>query len=115
MKKIRFSARHKVVPPSKRLGAYAAQRELTKKFQQLDTMDCPSCFGTMLLANGVWQCQNCSYCIAQSDMLAGTVFWFCDGCGEFLNVQPNFTTAHKKWVCLRCQWTNDVTEENILE
>ena len=115
MKKIKLSARHKVVKATKNLGTYAAERELTEKFKQLGTMDCPCCFGTMVLVEDAWQCQNCSYCISQNDMLSGAVFWFCDGCGEFLNVQPGFTTENGKWVCVRCQWTNDVTEENMID
>lgn len=115
MKKIKLSARHKVVNTSKKLGAYAAKREQTEKFKQLETMDCPSCFGTMFLMENAWQCQNCAYCISQNDMLNGAVFWFCDGCGEFLNVQPGFTTANGEWACVRCQWTNDVTAENVID
>ncbi len=115
MKRIKLSTHRNAQSNSKKLGAYAVEQELNKKFKQLETMDCPSCYGTMSLIDGVWQCHNCSYCISQADMLDGATFWFCDGCGEFLNVQPGFTLESGKWVCTRCHWMNNVTEENILD
>ena len=115
MKKIKLSAKHNVKNPSKKLGAYAAEREASEHFKQIKEMDCPSCFETMLLIDGVWQCQNCAYCISQVDMLNGATFWFCDGCSALLNVQPGFTTKSGKWLCVRCNWANDVTEDNIID
>lgn len=115
MKKIKLSACRKTKNTSKKLGAYAAEREVQEKFKKIETMDCPSCYGTMFLVDGVWQCHNCAYCISQQEMLNGATFWFCDGCGEFLNVQPGFTTESGKWTCTRCQWANDVTEENMID
>lgn len=113
MKKIKLLAHGKTKNGPKKLGTYALERELSEKFKRIETMDCPSCYGTMTLIDGVWQCNRCAYCISQTEMLNGAIFWFCDGCGEFLNVQPGFITESGKWVCTRCHWTNDVTEENI--
>lgn len=115
MKKIKLSAQRNTKNNSKKLGVYAAERELNRRFKQIKTMMCPSCYGTMFLEDEVWQCHNCSYCISQADMLNGAIFWFCDGCGEFLNVQPGFTTKSGKWICTRCRWMNDVTEENMMD
>ena len=42
------------------------------------------------------------------------VFWFCDDCETFLNIQDGFSTDSGTWVCTECGYDNNVTEENIL-
>ena len=49
MKRIKLSTHRNAQSNSKKLGAYAVEQELNKKFKQLETMDCPSCYGTMSL------------------------------------------------------------------
>lgn len=38
--------------------------------------------------------------------------WFCDGCDEYMNDQPGFTTATGTWVCTICGEVNDVSPDN---
>ena len=78
-------------------------------------MDCPSCrSGNMHMgpSKRVWHCPDCGYSI--SNIMKNTsVFWFCDDCEAFLNVQEGFTTKHKKWKCMECGHVCKVTEDNI--
>ena len=97
----------------KKLKAKAADIKEAKAFRKLKVMKCPCCGGQMQLEEGAWQCRRCSYCISQKAMLDGAVFWFCDECGRFMNVQPGFTTATGAWKCVACGWANDVSEDNM--
>lgn len=84
-----------------------------ERFLHLDVMDCPCCGNTMYLKAGVWRCHNCAYCITQKSMLDDAIFWFCDECGKFMNVQPDFTTATGTWQCVSCGFINDVSKNNV--
>ena len=42
------------------------------------------------------------------------VVWYCDGCDAELNRQEGFTTETGTWVCAKCGYLNDVTDNNIL-
>lgn len=84
-------------------------------FKGVKKMECPCCGKTMYLADDVWRCYDCAYCITQKDMLDGVIFWFCDECGRFMNVQPNFTDKTGAWKCIACGFVNDVSEENVEE
>lgn len=98
-----------------RFASLPEKEKTVQRFKKVKEMECPSCYGTMSMVDGVWQCRGCAYCISQADIQNGATFWFCDGCGEFLNVQPGFTVENGEWVCVRCHWTNDVTEENVID
>lgn len=37
-----------------------------------------------------------------------SVFWFCDNCDTFLNMQQGFTTRNQHWKCTKCGFDNDV-------
>lgn len=78
-------------------------------------MDCPSCRGQNMYlgASGLrWRCPDCGFSITQLKKMT-TVFWFCDCCETFLNVQPGFTTKKKIWKCTECGFENDVSPENV--
>lgn len=91
------------------------ETEERKTFLKIKEMECPCCGDKMKLEADVWRCQKCSYCIEQKSILEGAIFWFCDNCGKFMNVQPDFTAADGKWKCVSCGFVNDVSENNILD
>mgnify|MGYP000001752652 FL=1 len=88
-------------------------QKVHEQFMKLKSMECPCCGDAMQLKAGVWRCKRCAYCITQKSMLDGAIFWFCDECGKFMNVQPDFTTSAGTWKCLSCGFMNDVSENNI--
>lgn len=76
---------------------------------------CPSCGKTIRKDRyDVWKCRKCGFSILDSE-LEQTVFWFCDGCGTFLNVQPGFSDDKERWTCTECGFENDITQDNILK
>ena len=79
-------------------------------------MDCPACRSPNMFlgpSGRVWKCPDCGYTLSRFQKNTG-VFWFCDCCETFLNVQPGFTTKKKTWICTECGFNNNVTKENIL-
>lgn len=40
--------------------------------------------------------------------------WYCDGCDAELNRQEGFNTLTGTWICEKCKYPNDVTNNNIL-
>jgi len=61
-----------------------------------------------------WKCMNCGYSITDKE-LQDVIYWFCDSCDAFLNVQPGFEKNQGTWKCLQCGSENDTTEENIFD
>lgn len=47
------------------------------------------------------------------DELFPGVVWFCDGCGEMLNVQNGFKDDCSFWACEVCDHINEITAEHI--
>ena len=41
------------------------------------------------------------------------VFWFCDECEAYLNIQDGFNRDARKHLCKKCGYENDTTFENI--
>ena len=79
-------------------------------------MDCPACRSpNMYLGSSgkKWKCPDCGYMISRRHKYTD-VFWFCDECESFLNVQEGFTEKESRWVCSECGFSNDVTKENII-
>lgn len=79
-------------------------------------MDCPACRSPNMylgLSRRKWKCPDCGYILSNAEKNK-TVFWFCDDCETFLNVQPGFSTKTGKWICTECHYENDVTKDNIL-
>lgn len=78
-------------------------------------MECPACHQKMTFKKmeKAWKCNSCSYFIPEADFLDDFVFWFCDGCGEYLNIQNGFDRNGKEWICTKCGFKNDTTFSNI--
>ena len=77
--------------------------------------DCPSCRGQHMVLRrdgNLWKCLDCGYKITPQEMMDG-VFWFCDECETFLNIQPGFNDTEDKWICKECGHLNELTEDNI--
>lgn len=78
-------------------------------------MECPVCHKRMLFSKKAksWICHNCEYAITEDDFLDNFVFWFCDGCNDYLNAQPGFDRKGVSWVCTKCGFNNDTTFNNL--
>lgn len=78
--------------------------------------DCPVCRSPNMYlgAEGKkWKCPDCGYTLGK-DEKDNTVFWFCDECDAYLNIQQNFNTDKGTWKCTECDFVNDVSEDNII-
>lgn len=79
-------------------------------------MDCPVCRSPNMYlgtSGNKWKCPDCGYTISNR-IKNRSVFWFCDNCETFLNVQPGFSEKNCKWKCIECGYENNVTKENII-
>lgn len=79
-------------------------------------MDCPACRSPQMYlgtAGRIWKCPDCGYKISNHEKNS-TVFWFCDECETYLNIQRGFTVKNGKWKCTECGCLNDVTRGNII-
>lgn len=78
-------------------------------------MECPACYQKLLFdkEKKAWCCANCKYELLEEDFLDDFVFWFCDGCGTYLNVQDSFDRKGTTWSCTKCGYENDITFNNI--
>ena len=79
-------------------------------------MDCPACRGKSMFlgpSRRKWHCPDCGHQISALKK-PFTVFWFCDDCEAFLNVQPGFNTKEKQWTCMECGCVCDVSRGNII-
>lgn len=76
---------------------------------------CPNCRGSMVYNKHtkVWNCLECRYQLSQKSLRKGMVFWFCDDCDAYLNVQEGFESAKDRFVCKNCGFENDITKNNI--
>lgn len=80
------------------------------------TMECLACRNHIMRVNkktGEWKCEFCGYHFSIEEFENGMVFWFCDKCGTFLNTQEGFDENKKLFVCQKCGFINNVTEDNI--
>ena len=55
-----------------------------------------------------WHCSNCKYSLLEKDFLNDFVFWFCDGCETYLNIQDGFEEHGLTWTCKKCGFDNEV-------
>ena len=78
-------------------------------------MVCPACEHIMSLEKkeDIWQCKNCAYSISNKEVRDGVVFWYCDKCEAFLNIQKGFSTNKEIWVCTDCGHENEVYDMNM--
>lgn len=78
-------------------------------------MDCPACRNpNMYLGPSAikWRCPDCHYTVSRLRRRIA-VFWFCDYCDAFLNIQEGFTAKKSSWICTACGCANETTKENI--
>ncbi len=76
-------------------------------------MDCPNCRGKhMFLGTYRRKCFDCGYSISIFHKIFG-VFWFCDNCETFMNVQKGFTVKKGTWTCTECGFNNSVKRKDI--
>ena len=78
-------------------------------------MECPVCHYKLFFKKekAAWYCGKCKYKLFEKEFLDDFVFWFCDGCGTYLNVQNGFNRKGTTWVCTKCGLNNDITFSNI--
>lgn len=79
-------------------------------------MFCPACRDGKMVINKkstMWQCEKCSYQLSADEFEDDYVFWFCDECGTYLNVQEGFNRNASKHICTKCGYENDTTLNNI--
>ena len=79
-----------------------------------ESIPCPVCGGKMDDADGQWKCSTCGYSISE-EKLKTEVFWFCDNCGSFLNVQEGFDDSDDTFLCKECGSLNMLTEEHVID
>jgi len=84
-------------------------------------IDCPNCYskkiGSQMRVDRkrkIWLCDKCNYSISCKDFENDYIFWFCDNCETFLNVQNGFVIKEKRWICTECGFNNDVSSSNIV-
>lgn len=41
------------------------------------------------------------------------IIWYCDNCGERLDLQPYFSDRRGTWRCKSCGYKNEISAENI--
>ena len=79
-------------------------------------MFCPACKKGKMSINkksAVWICEDCGYKLSADEFEDGYTFWFCDGCGAYLNNQNGFDKNAGKHICTECGYENDITADNI--
>lgn len=88
-------------------------RTKTENFQRKKI--CPSCYGNLFYNADTqyYACEHCDFAISEKSLLDGYIYWFCDNCKCFMNVQEGFNTKLGIWNCKRCGFENDVSEKNI--
>lgn len=78
-------------------------------------MPCPVCKQKMCFSktSSNWICNSCNYSLPEKDFLDDYVFWFCDCCDSYLNIQSGFDRKEKHHICEKCGFNNDITSSNI--
>lgn len=78
-------------------------------------IQCPVCNHKLLFSkNSIsWCCNHCGYSLKETEFLDDYVFWFCDCCGTYLNIQNGFNRNGLNHICEKCGFNNDTTFSNI--
>lgn len=79
-------------------------------------MFCPNCQdGKMTIdkKSTVWSCPNCGYTLSADEFEDDYVFWFCDKCGTYLNIQEGFNRTAARHTCVICGYENDTTFDKV--
>ncbi len=61
----------------------------------------------------MWKCEECGYQLSADEFEDNYVFWFCDECDAYLNIQDGFDSSASKHICTKCGYENDTTFDNI--
>lgn len=79
-------------------------------------MYCPACDGQMVITKNstLWKCNKCGYSLVTSEFEDDYVFWFCDKCNAYLNNQEGFDRHLQHWVCEKCGFDNNITDDNVV-
>ncbi len=80
-------------------------------------MFCPNCQdGKMKIGkkSNVWLCEKCEYKLSAEEFEDDYVFWFCDECNTYLNIQEGFNRHESKHICRNCGYENDTTFDNLV-
>ena len=62
----------------------------------------------------VWVCEHCEYVIADKDFTDDFVFWFCDKCNSYLNIQEGFNRKAVTWKCKKCGYVSALVDDNLI-
>lgn len=79
-------------------------------------MYCPACnTGKMefVKTNSLWVCEDCGYSLSAKEFEDDYIFFWCDECGSYLNIQEGFDRHSSKHICQNCGYTNDTTLNNV--
>ncbi len=78
-------------------------------------MFCPVCNQKLYFSKKTkaWECNSCNYTLPETEFLDDFVFWFCDGCGTYLNIQTGFDRKALTHICEKCGFNNDTSFSNI--
>lgn len=89
-----------------------------------DGVICPVCGSKCYWDGDEWVCDSCGY-VPDADTLeydsetdtvnALDIDWYCDECDAYLNSQRGFNPYADTWVCKKCGYENDLSEDNILD
>lgn len=63
--------------------------------------------------SALWICEDCGYKLSAGEFEDGYVFWFCDECNTYLNVQEGFDRNASVHICTKCGYKNDTSFTNI--
>lgn len=79
-------------------------------------MFCPACKeGKMIINNKstLWTCKKCGYKLSTDQFEDDYVFWFCDKCDSYLNIQEGFKIDSPNHICTNCGYENDISVNSI--
>ena len=79
-------------------------------------MHCPICNNKMFFNTNSsnWICDGCKYSLSETEFLDDYIFWFCDCCNTYLNIQSGFDRKVTQHVCEICGFDNNTTPSNIV-
>ena len=79
-------------------------------------MVCPACSDGKMAINKkstLWTCEDCGYQLSADEFEDDYVFWFCDECCAYLNIQEGFDRTSTRYICESCGYENDTTFANL--
>ena len=79
-------------------------------------MFCPACHNGKMTINKkstLWTCEKCGYKLSADEFKDDYVFWFCDECGAYLNIQAGFDRTATQHICVECGYENDINSDKL--